>query len=75
MKAADRHPLWTIKATAERLGVSSSSVDRLAQRGELEKIHHADIRRVVITAESIDAYEERVLARARRLAVIEGAVA
>jgi hypothetical protein len=75
VKAADAHPFWTVQATADRLGLSASSVARLAQRGQLVKVAHPGIRRVTITADSIDAYEAALMARARRLEVIEGAIA
>lgn len=69
-------PYWTRKAAGERLGVSTSSVDQLANRGYLVKVPLPGFSsRVVVTAESIDAYEDQLAARARRLQLVEGAIA
>lgn len=67
---------YTLRATAERLGCSRTSIDRLARQGYLVKVPLPGFsRRVVVTAESIAAYEELVAQQARRLQLVEGAIA
>lgn len=74
--ASSSRPYWTIRATGERLGMSTSSVHKLARTGFLVKMRLPGFeRRVVVTAESIDAYEALIEAQARRLALVEGAIA
>lgn len=75
MSAQLQHALWTMDATARRLGCGRGSVDRLVDQGYLVKVRLPGFaRRVAITAESIDRYEALVLDQANRLQVLDRAV-
>lgn len=76
MSATEQHALWTMTAAANRLGVARSSIDRLVDQGYLDKVRLPGFsRRVAITADSIDRYEQLVLDQANRIRLLDGAVA